>query len=277
MTTKLADLFVVGKEHTITDPNGRTVTVWLQKLNTAESDEAFRRAQAARAVVLSAQYDHDSSYYGAALMDVFTLGDTKEALVEFLIGPERAQLAITRDAEMAADEEWSKDNYLQGLRDAWENGLSAEFARDPEHEDAARVFGELKRFADAVDAVVEDEVANLRAGYDNMTVDQLRDEAVKANLDAKSNVAWLTEYDRCEVWLGTRDMADHTEKYFSSRAEVDALQPETLIDLRVATRSLRIEVVEGKGLPEVLSSSPQSEQPDAEATAPSSGLVAVGP
>jgi hypothetical protein len=171
---KLGDLFQIGKPVTISESIGGEVyedTVWLQKLNSIELDKAFRRANALRARLLTAKTDIESDEYLSMLSEVMSMGDDRDTLINYVLAPERAKSILICEAEHAAEEEWSHENYLQGLRDAWsDGGVKEEFARNPEDPAAKRVILELRRFADGVDVLVEREMSQKRATYEDMPI-----------------------------------------------------------------------------------------------------------
>lgn len=273
---KLLELYQLGREVTITDGN-QSETVWLQKLSSVDADTAFRRAQGAKSRVLTTKRDPDCDEYRSAWLEAEMLGEDTDLLVDYLLAPERAQVLTAREAELAAEEEWSENDYLQGLRDAWDDGLKDTYAKNPEDPEASRVFVEMKRFADALDGIVDAEMEGRRKELSDHSLEDLREKVVDNILNYRSNAAWMDEYSRAEVWLGTRDAKNHDEPYFSSRAEVDQLAAKVLRELVTAFEAMRMDVVEGKGSEETAGSSPSSEPSEKEETADSSGLVAVSP
>lgn len=274
---RLGDLFQIGKEITIIEPSRDgdpdQETVWLQKLNSVELEQAWRRANAVRARLLAVKHDTDSDEYFVAVSDALEKDD--DELVDYLLGPERAKSVIIREAELAADEEWSKDDYLQGLRDAWNDGLGKRFHQDNEDPDAKRVWMELRRFADGVDALMQSDIDDLRASFEALPVEEVRKQATELCFEQNATEAWAREYNYAEIWLGTRELDDHGKRYFVTREEVDQLAAPVLGRLQREFESMRVDVLEGKGSVETRDSSPSSEPAVEEETPDSSGLVAA--
>jgi hypothetical protein len=275
---RLEDLYVVGRDLVVDDGQGQ-VAVWLQKLNPLEHEKAIRKAGAAKARGLMVRNDPDSEGWQEAYADVEDLGP-REEIIEYLIVEDVAKTQESAEAELAFTDEWSKEDYLQGLRDAWEDPerpLKDTYAQDPEDPEARRVFLELKRFADTVTSRVEPEMGRLRRDYQDVPDETLRRKATERFIELRAGLAWLREYRYCEIWLATRDPDNHDAYYFPDREAVDRLSPQVYRTLVGAYQELTVEPMEGKGSEPTRSSSPPSEPPNGEATSESSGLTAVTP
>jgi hypothetical protein len=263
----LSDLYVKGSDLTIED-----VTVWIQKLNPVEHSQAVRKADAARAKALTAKFDKDSEAYLSVLNDV--LDSSREVLIEILVAAEHARILPAREAKVADEEKWKTDNYLQGLRDAWNEGVAETFIDDPDDIEAKRVHDELEAFLKDVEKEVSDELDSFRSAHDSMSEKEIIDTSMEHRMKVAADMAWVNEYYRSEILLGTRYPDDHSKKYFSSRDEVDILQLETYAELASAFRDLTVEPTEGKDSAGNPPSSDSSEPSDKEATEQSSGLAA---
>lgn len=246
----LRDLYVRGTLHTIDDgtPGEEPVSVYLKKLNLNENEEAIRKANAARAVVIAAIEDPDSDLYKAALGDA---AETDRAnLIEYLISEPLSKARESAEAELGANPEWEDNDYLQGLNNAWMGGLNDKFHEDPEDEEAKKVFEALKRFADEVENVLEGEAKALRRDYEFVTEEELRGKAVKAFLKARSDLTWVDVYRKAELLLAVRNPEDPKERYFEELSEIDELETPVLLDLLRAYRDMTTDPQEGKDLPE---------------------------
>lgn len=288
MKRRLEDLFVRGAFVDFDDGAGEPVKVWLQKLSPVEVNLALRRANAARARVKAVKFDPDSDAYMEMRLEVLEW-ETKEDLVTYLVATVEANVEDRIEAEMAGEEEWSKEDYLQGLRDAWDGGLRDVFVVDPEGPEgveAARVLAELTRFADACRAAAAPEVAAAREHLEAQSMAELQEQAMERVIRYRSNAAWLNEMRLCEIFYGTHDalpdakrpgewVATH-ERYWSARADFDRVANEVLTPLLATYAELSVDVLEGKGSEGTPTSSPSSGSPPEPATEASSGLVAVG-
>jgi predicted nucleic acid-binding Zn-ribbon protein len=269
----LLDLYVRGKAIEIDDGNGESVKVWLQKLNPVDHAAAVRAADAARARVLSVKNAKDSDEYMAIYADI--LAAEREAMVGILVAIERSRIQPLSDAEKAAEDEWSEDNYLTGLRDAWDGGLRDKYLDDPEDPETKRVYDELTRFLAQVKEDVDDKVSVHEDGLNAMTDAELRQLLFDHNIKVSSDFAWMNEYYRQEMFRSTRDSKNHKDRIFESRSDVDELQIETYQVLHQGLRELNVEPLEGKDSAAQPPSSTSSEQSGQEETAESSGQKAV--
>lgn len=265
---RLTDLFVVGKEVVVDDGSG-AVTVYMKKLNPVDHDKALKRANAERSKIMSIRKSPGSEEYEAqwsAVLD-YDIDD----LIEYLVQDFRSQREQVVHAEMAAEEEWSKDSYLDGLEEAWREGLDKKYASDPEDPDALRVYNEIDRFEKAVEEEINKEVENKRLDFKSMGEEKLREEVFDKFLSLQASLAWVSEYRRSEVWLATKE-TDKKTPYFTSRSEIDDLAGEVFRQLSNAYQNLAVEPLEGKDSQGTDTSSSSSDQQGSQATEALSGL-----
>lgn len=277
---RLSDLWVTGQEAVVDDGHG-AVKVWVRKLTQLEHEACIRAAAAAKARVLMIRNTPDDEEWLAVYSEIDQMGD-RETLIEYITAEELNRISESREAEMAAADEWGKDDYLQGLRDAWNGdetapGLRDRYIEDPDDDEAARVFKELERFTAAVDVEVEAERLRLLEDYKSVSDEEVRRQTVDRHLEMRAGMAWVREFHRSQVLYATRDHDDHDRYYFAnqmgkpSRAEVDLLAPETLGALTRTYEALEVDPQEGKDSPPPMSSLPSSEGPEEAATVDSSG------
>lgn len=272
-TRHLSDLYLLGKEEVLDDGTARgAITVWVQKLNTTESESARRKADAQRARVLSLRSQPDSDAYLAAIGDAYDSIDP-ERLVETILGPESYKRRQVRQSEVAFEDEWSKEGYLQGLRDLWLGGMAEEYALDPEDPEALRVLHELTRFEAEVTKRLSADLADQHDELLALPVEELQQRVAEQNLQDEATRAWMREFRMCTVWHGVRLNTEKRPRYFDARAEVNDLQQEALTQLFDAIQNLTVDPLEGKDSPETLSSSPSSEQLGVEEMEELSGLA----
>lgn len=239
----LADLYVRGRELTIEDGDGEA-TVWIQKLNPIEHSQATRKADAARARVLSVKFDKECEEYLALLNDV--LEADPEVLIDILAAEEEARLLPITEAKIADEEKWKEDSYLQGLRDAWREGVKDAYELDPEDVEAKRVHDEIERFVNEVKEEVAQGVESVRMSLRQTTHKELVELSMNQRIKAAADMAWVNEYYRSEIAIGTRHPDDHKKRIFSTREDVDVLQLEAYVPLASAFRNLTVDPVEGK-------------------------------
>ncbi len=268
---RLEDLYITGKELIFDDGNGDPVVVWLQKLNPIEMGSCMRRASASRARVISVKNDTESDDYKALWSEVLEVGATEKGLVDYLVAEVVISSQEVAEAKLGAEDEWSKESYLQGLRDAWEDGLKDNYAVDPEDVEALRVHDELKRFSDAATLIAEEMVADSRAETERKSRSELQEAVMERVIQYRGNAAWLDEFHRAQLWLGVREPKNHRDKYFSNRDIVESLSGPVLTRLLTEYQALSVDISEGKDSRQTPDSSPSSEPSLKEATPVSSG------
>ena len=247
---KLGDLFIRGVECTVTDGDD-SVEVWIQKLNPLQQDKALRRANGARAKVLSVrkrdEEDLDRLSYTHEAEEIL---EDRDTAIDYLLSEKLGTIYQVREAELAFEKEWSEENYLQGLRDAWEDGLNDAYAIDQEDEDAQRVFNELKRFAETVEKSVQGERESLAKGLESKTDDEIQTLVINKVIEAAADLEWLKEFRKSEIFFAVREIDNHNKPYFEKREDVDDLEIEVFGQLTQAYNAMRVDVVEGKDSPE---------------------------
>lgn len=283
---RLEQMYVIGRPLTFDDGKG-PVTVWLQKLNPIQLQQTLRRANAARARVRSVKSAPTSDEYDLIWCEVLDIGDHAD-LVRTLLAETIVSSGMRAEAQLASEEEWADEDYLQGLRDTWSDGMATAHLAEPT-EESERVFAELKRFEVAVGESTKGEVDAARVELEALDLDELRRRAFDRQIRHLCGSAWMEELHRCELWLGVRtpcpacidpgpatklvEHVAHRERYFVERADVDELQGEPLHALLAAYADLSVDVIEGKGLgPTPDSESSSGSQPEA-AMEPGSGPV----
>lgn len=271
---RLEDLYVVGKELTIDDGQGG-VKVWLQKLNPVDASNALRRANMARAKVRTVKSDKQSDEYLDMWVEILEWDD-KPALIEYLAAEKIMRIRDRVEAELAAEEEWSEDDYVQGLRDAWESGLNERYFIDPDDEEAKRVYAELQRFGAQAEERGRSEIADVRDELEALDFTVLQEKAFDRVIAYRASAAWLEEYHRSELLYGVREADNHKAYYFKSPENIDQLSGEVLGLLYREYAALAVDVIEGKDSEETPDSSDSSEPSPGVETGVSSGLVAAG-
>ncbi len=278
---RLGDLYKRGTTLQVGDGDeADVVEVWLQKMNPLDHETTLRKANAARARIMMIRNNVESEEYLAVYSDVCDFGG-RENLINYLVQDALGEKAQSIEAELAAEEVWSEDDLLQGLRDAWAGGLADKYAdtaagdeseRDP---DAVRVFKKLKEFADQVDKALEAESASLTRDYESTSLEELRTIVTRRFIESRANAAWLDEFQSWQLYFGVREPDDHKKRYFEERYEIDELEPEVRRRLREAYEELMVDPTEGKDSPQTTASSASSEQPEVAATDAPSGPMAA--
>lgn len=245
---KLSDLYVVGQEVTLDDGDG-AIKVWVQKMSPIDHETALRRANARRAGVLSMNRMKDESNTedrNVLLNQLYDLAPDTDSVIDFLVADKVSRLVAAREDELASEEEWSKDDYIQGLRDSWNDDMYERFVTDPDDEEALGVKNEIDRFNKTLEKILEGEKRSARKEFVGWTEEKLVNKALEKMVESEADMAWLGEYRKCELWLGVRVDEKTKLRYFDKREEIDQLSAQVLSELMQAYQGLNVDVIEGK-------------------------------
>lgn len=294
MGKRLSDLYARGKPAAFSETDssgsvvGDPVVVYLAKISPVQQEEAARAGNARQAVVLSADRDHTSQMWLAVEGRAAMKPD--EELIERLVAEHTARRQPVCENRVAFEDEWHKDGYLTGLKDAWARDIQKRFVTDPTDEEAAHVHAELQRYTAAVDSDLAAEVNPLRRELDELPQDKLRSRWCEEELKLRGLVSFNIEYfkhclvasvrEPCPtcadaVASGEKHVGAHSEPYFSSPEEVDGLDINIRAQLQAAYSDMTVSSTEGKGSPPVAASLPSSVPADQVATDASSGPTDV--
>lgn len=258
---RLSDLYVVGRDFEIVadTPDGKfEIPVYIQKLNPNEHDECMVAANAKRAVILSLKKMHDLEEKPREYMniqnDLADISFERTTLVDYMSLTAVLKYKMRRQAEVAATDEWSEDNYYRGLVDAWNGGLEERLAANENDPEAKRVSAELDRFNDQVEELVAAERTRIVASYFSKSTDELIREATDRVIDDHSDAAWVNEFRANQIYYCTREAANHDERYFQSMKEVRSCDPRITLQLTDFIDSLDVDNLEGKESQESTSS-----------------------
>jgi hypothetical protein len=248
---RLSDLYVVGREMEFTDgaDGEEPVKIWLSKISPIEQRDAADQATKVRAKILSIKNSPYASNERLLYQDQFNdLGlGTREDVVAFVAGSKIQEAMTSNEHRIASEDAWSEGNYLKSLQDAWNDGLSESWIKDPEGDpEAARVYSELKRFAEEVDFATQEEKENIIAEYDHISYEDILVEAVNKIIEAEADYAWLNEFSYYQVFYAVREIDDHKVRYFESIDEVKSIDSNITAEIISAYREMTVEGIEGK-------------------------------
>lgn len=277
---RLGDLYVRGKEISIDDGTDDAVSVWLQKLNGIDRESCLRRSHAAKARFLTEADNEDSELFQSLYGQIRALPD-REGLVAVIVAEDLAKFRQRVEAELAADEAtWGKDNYLQGLVDAWigdedEGGLAAVMAQDPDDPEVQRVNAELERYEAEVVARVQAENERLMKDWSDAPNEVLWRRATGRLLDLRATEVFGKEFERQQLFYSVRDVDDHAKRYFGTLTEFDDLDDVVRDQLLKEYSELMVSPIEGKDSRASQASSNSSDPSPAEEALTDSGHEAA--
>lgn len=243
---RLTDLYSRGRNFQIEDrEEGIYEEVYLRKMTPLEMDQAFARATTARARAIAATKDGSDDAYAALKANVDEM--THDDLVNWVVGSETTQKRSVYEAQEAAEDEWGKNKYLEGLQDFFVSETFQDMkADDPDNPEVVRVENEIKRFDAAVDKRIADERETLQELWSASPDDEMRKRVLNEISDMKGNSEWLIEYKKSQIWLCTYETENHRTRYFQKRDEVDQLQKPVTEQLLAAIEKLHVSDAEGK-------------------------------
>lgn len=251
MGKRLVDLYTIGEEVSFEDPDGGPpLVVYLKKPQPFELEVAMNRANKERAKVLTLKkLPKDSDEVILFDLQASELFSNKEEVILFAASEELGKALKSIESETAHQDEWSKDDYLEGLQDAWGDLETHYYADDfpEEHAEAVRVFNELKRYQAAVDEQFESRKKMILRTYEEKDEDELRAIIVDRLIDMRADIRWIEEFKKSQIWLTVKDNKNRRENYFSDRSEVDHLSQFVYQRLSDVLDGLTITPDEGKG------------------------------
>ena len=274
---RLADLYVKGREIGLDDGSGEPVIVWLQKLNGVDRETCLRRANAAKAKFMIEADSEDSEIFQAMYAEVRDMQD-REGLIGVVVAEDVTRHRQRIEAQRAADEEtWGKDNYLQGLVDAWigdddSPGLAATQAEDPDDPEVTRVLAEIERFETEVTTETKSYTSVLFKDWEEVKDEDLWRKASHRLLELKGTEIFNREFDKQQIFHCVREPDNHGQRYFGSVKEIDDLDETIFTKLITHYSNLVVDLVEGKDSRASQPSSTSSDPSPAEEAQPDSGL-----
>lgn len=249
-TKRLVDLYTRGVEVAFEDPDGGPpLVVWLKKPQPFELDIAMNRANQQRAKVLTLKRlprDHDEVVlYDSQIDELF---ESKDDIINFVAAEDLGKALRSVESEVAFSDDWSKDDYLEGLQDSWSELEIHYYSEDDpaQHEEALRVFDELKRFRTEVEEKFEKKKAGVLREYEDKSDTELREIALERLIDMRADMRWIEEFKRSQIWLAVKDNKNRRESYFVDRHEVDLLDSRIYGRLLEALDALTVAPEEGK-------------------------------
>lgn len=237
----LKDLYVQGEVFEFGDMDNKA-SVYFKKLNSFESDQAFKQANILRAQILSKKFlDDDSPDKLEYFSEVYELGKEKNDLIELLIADEIAEVYAKCEQRVSENDKWKEDDRLQALFDGWKDKLSDEYQLE-KSEESVKVFEQLQEFAGEVEKAVDGELKIMRSDLRKKTLTSLQRDLVDKLIDIEANRTWVIEYNKWEVHLAARDPEDHSVKLFD-RSDIDEMSDEFFTLLLNAYKSLQVDDV----------------------------------
>lgn len=245
---RLTDLYIVGEEVTFDDGTDDPIVVWLQKLTPNETQLAVDASRPAKSVIASIKRLPEDDPAKAPFYDELDKAEmlTKRDKMRFLVQPKVDEFRISAEYRLADEDEWAKDDYLIGLQTAWADGLKDRWLEDPEDEEANRVYKELSRYIDKVEAEVEAEENELIYEIQDLPEQEIDRRVINRLIEDYANKKLIEEFRIQQIYLATREVDDHSKRYFESREELDTLSSSVINKLLLQYAFMSVDPMEGK-------------------------------
>jgi hypothetical protein len=248
---RLTDLYVTGQEVKLNDgtEGEDDIVVWLSKISPIEQRDAADKATGARAKILAVKntelHSERRLQYEDQVLDLGLIG--RQDWIDFLSINDLQEAELSNQERIASEDEWSKNDYLDALQKAWNEGLRETFEKDENDEEAKRVYDELKRFTELVIEATESDKEHIVVKYEGKSDDELLTSVIDKIIEAESDFAWMNEFSRWQLFYAVREPNAHKVRYFVDKGEVDALDIRIINILLDAYREMTVDPQEGKG------------------------------
>lgn len=243
---RLTDLYLRGKEVSLNDSSEEDpIVVWVSKISPIQQKESADRATAVRAATLALKKlpldAPEISRYTEQIADM-----SKDEIIDILIASKMQEAELSHEAELASEDEWSNDDYIISLKEAWDSGLNIKYADTPDDIEAKRVYDELNRFTEELNKRIESTRQELADEINELTEEEINKRAIERFIDAEGDYLWLNEFRKWQLYFAVREPDDHKKQYFEGRYEVDELDARILLELVNAFGDVSVEAIEGK-------------------------------
>ena len=252
---RLSDLYVRGQEVELNDgEDADPVVVWVHKISPLENKQAMDQANAIRAKLMAARFVCDESEVRLTIFseaEMAGLFAERGRMIDYIKDEEITQARMSIEAQLADDEEWKKNDYLEGLRESWngtedDGGMRKRYAMNPEDPEAKAVFDELKRYVEKVEELLERERKRFRREEDRTTDQELRNQVVDKLIESEADNVWYGEFRKRQLFYSIREPEAHDQRYFQSVDELDMLDEQVVGMLLEKFDEVNVSVSEGK-------------------------------
>jgi hypothetical protein len=246
---RLSDLFVMGEEVTFDDGDGDGISVWVQKLTPAETQLAVEKSRPSKTKIISIKKLPDDHHLKLRYLDELESSGIEDKIdfIKFLIRPKLEEARLSAQERIAAEDEWSKDDYLSGLQEAWNDELQAKWVKsDDDSEEANRVYDELKRYTDQVIKEVESAEQELINELDDLSLEALQKRAVNRLIETHGDNVLIAEFRKQQLYYSVREADSHKTRYFDNIEEIDTLPEVIHTRLLTVYSELAVDSFEGK-------------------------------
>lgn len=196
----LENLYTQGKLVDVSPEKDGSVEVWIRRLGPKHHQTAVRKANAERIKFKSLPRDNEDVLPVVEEVSKMSREDRIDLLIEIEVAPDKEKI----EQELSEEEEWSKDDKLQGLMDAWNDGLLEEWLKGEgkRSEESEHVFNEMNRFTEQVNEKVEGRRKSARRQFEDMSDDELFDKVFEILIDREAGLLWLRVFREHQILFG---------------------------------------------------------------------------
>lgn len=243
---RLDELFKAGAVYNIAPDGEEPFEVFIRKLGPTQQTQAARRSNAAKMKFLLEAKEEGSSYHRSILAEIE--GIEREGKVRQLAMTEIAEDREKLEQELSGEDRWREDGYLQSIVDLWENeGMMEEWLKGEGNrsEESERVFNEMKKFTDEVDAKIQKRLDREIARFENLDDETIDKKILDAQIEFDAASEWLRHFRMHQIMFGVRDI-ETNEQIFTSISEVEDVPTELFVKLTNAVQNLNVPLSEVK-------------------------------
>jgi len=230
------------------DKSIETLELFLRKLTPITDREAAKESYKAKVLYESYKREGDDHPERVRIREALALWgvESREDMLIYITAEEMGRLRTSIEARVAAKKKWSENDYLQGLSDAWYDGLKERYDLDNDDAEAKVVFDKLSEWTKEVESEYERESADIMVGKEVLTDAEVERKAVDQMLDHQANAAQLESYNRWRLYFATFEDAEFVQHFFESPDEVGEWPTDFTSRLTDEYEAMSVGYLEGK-------------------------------
>ncbi len=208
---QVQDLYTKGVDFVVPrEGEGEPWKMHMRKMNPQEQQRAVRGANAARIRLMKILdrdpvEDDDRLILEESVKDIGS--GERDDLIDFLIAMNHATRRIMLEQEIAAEDEWAKDDRLQALTDAWDAEMQIEFSKGEEERstESQELFDQLGKYSDQVEDKLDGNDNVYRDELEVLNEDDLSLKVMRHILERDAGVLWMKVFRDYQILYGCED------------------------------------------------------------------------
>lgn len=243
---RLSKMYTLKREVTFTDESG-DFSLFIRKATPVETRDSIQNSLKVRAMFMALENEPSDNPLKIGYADILEgIGlDNRDSLIEYICNEDVLKLRISIEERVAFDDRWAKDDYINSLQEAWEDGMREKWMLDNDDPEASLVFNALKKFTDEVEELFIEELEDIYASKEDWSDQKLMDAAVNKFIKRHASSEQATEQNKWKVYYCTYTDENCTDRFFESRDEVDSY-PDLFARLIEEYDEMSLDSLEGK-------------------------------